>query len=130
MFLQFAKNRLPARSDATICLLWILTMLIISLSIFLFLLLGKNAVYGEKDPVVKLPNGNLVGFKQSIFNKPLYTYLGVPYALPANEFRFLPAKLDDRTWPEDRPAKNYGPGCLNPGEFLTSRFFLIVFLSI
>ena len=102
-------------------------MLITSfLSVLLFLLIG-NAVYAEKDPVVKLPNGNLVGFKQSIFNKPLYTYLGVPYALPANEFRFLPAQLDDRTWPEDRPAKTYGPGCPNPGEFCCFLFCSIWF---
>ena len=113
MLIQFACNRLPTRS---LCLFWILTMLITSLSIFVFLLFG-NAVYGEKDPIVKLPNGNLIGFKQSVFNKPLYTYLGVPYALPADEFRFRPARLDDRTWPQDLPAKNYGPGCLNPGRF-------------
>ena len=120
MLIQFARSRLSARSDA-LCSLWILAMLIISLSV-LVLLLG-NAVHGEKDPIVKLPNGNLVGFKQNIFNKPLYTYLGVPYALPADEFRFRPAQLDDRTWePKDRPAKNYGPGCLNPGGF--TRFIL------
>lgn len=88
-------------------------MLIASLSL-LVLFLGRSA-YAEKDPIVKLPNGNLVGFKQNIFNKPLYTYLGIPYALPANEFRFREAQLDDRTWPEERSAKTYGPGCPNPG---------------
>lgn len=113
MFFQFIKNRLQVRSASV--LFWI-TMLITGLSILIVLFV--SSVYSEEDPVVKLSNGKVIGFKSSLFTRPLYTYLGIPYALPADQFRFQPSQLDNRAWSENQIAKNYGPGCPQPEEYI------------
>lgn len=102
---------LPARLG---CSLWVLITLLVASSAFLVFFLVRS-VNSEESPVVRLANGNLIGFTQNILEKPIYTYLNVPFALPGNEFRFKPAQLDNRIWPEDRLAKSFGPACPNPG---------------
>lgn len=61
-------------------------MLITLLSILLVLFFQSNSVNSE-DPIVKLPNGKLIGSEITVYRTSLYVYLGIPYALPANEYR-------------------------------------------
>ena len=115
--LQSTRNHLLVRSDFLSSRYFLIsTMLIAGLAIFAILFI--NSVYSDNDPIVKISNGKLIGARLNIFNKPLYSYLNIPYALPASEFRFKQSQLDDRIWKEDRIAKNYGAGCPQPEKYI------------
>lgn len=116
-FIHFIGSRLRVRSACCI-----LTMLITS-CLSVFIVLFVKSTHSEESPIVKLPNGRLVGFEENILNKSLYTYLHIPYALPASQTRFKPPKVDDRRWNEDRNAKKYGPGCPQPAKYIKFQNF-------
>ncbi|XP_035679867.1 carboxylesterase 5A-like [Branchiostoma floridae] len=80
----------------------------------------------EDVPVVTTETGKLRGtvtFATDLHDRPVYTFLGVPYATPPeNELRFQ-APLPAQPWTDERDAAQYGPHCAQDIDLMFSKFY-------
>ncbi|XP_066288361.1 carboxylesterase 5A-like [Branchiostoma lanceolatum] len=77
-------------------------------------------------PIVTTKNGKLRGtatVSTDLPDKPVYSFLGVPYATPPEgELRFQ-APRPAQPWSDERDATRYGPHCAQDIDLLFSKFY-------